>query len=99
VLTASEASDLLGTPRSTLYELARRNQLPARQIGRRWIFRKSLLDRATLPQSEPDCWGGTFGLMPANGAQDSSGPLPAKVARKVRNAQLQTQTSALAGKN
>jgi excisionase family DNA binding protein len=39
VLTATEASALLGIPRSTLYDLARRQELPARQIGRRWIFR------------------------------------------------------------
>ena len=84
VLTASEASALLGIPRSTLYELARRKQLPARQIGRRWIFRKSLLERATLPQSEPDSWVGTFGLSPANRAQNVDEPLPAKVARRVR---------------
>lgn len=60
----------LGTPddpddrrdeKSTLYELARRNQLPAPQIGRRWIFRRSLLNRARLPQSEPSSWTGTFG--------------------------------------
>ena len=57
VLTASEASALLGIPRSTLYELARRGALPARQIGRRWIFRRSLLDRATLPQTEPRVMG------------------------------------------
>jgi excisionase family DNA binding protein len=56
VLTATEASALLGIPRSTLYDLARRQELPARQIGRRWIFRKSLLNRATLPQSEADPW-------------------------------------------
>ncbi len=56
VLTATEASALLGIPRSTLYDLARRQELPARQIGRRWIFRKSLLNRATLPQSEADTW-------------------------------------------
>jgi excisionase family DNA binding protein len=49
VLTAAEASRLLGIPRSTLYALARRNELPARQIGRRWVFRRSLLERATLP--------------------------------------------------
>jgi excisionase family DNA binding protein len=54
VLTATEAGALLGIPRSTLYGLARRQELPARQIGRRWIFRRSLLDRATLPQSEAD---------------------------------------------
>jgi excisionase family DNA binding protein len=45
VLTATEASALLGMPRSTLYDLARRQELLARQIGRRWIFRKSLLNR------------------------------------------------------
>ena len=56
VLTASEASALLGIPRSTLDELARRGHLAARQIGRRWIFRRSLLDRATLPSTEPDSW-------------------------------------------
>jgi excisionase family DNA binding protein len=56
VLSASEASELLGIPKSTLYELARRGDLPARRIGRRWVFRRSLLDRATLPQTEPDCW-------------------------------------------
>ncbi len=56
VLTATEASALLGIPRSTLYDLARRQELPARQIGRRWIFRKSLLNHATLPQSEADTW-------------------------------------------
>jgi excisionase family DNA binding protein len=39
VLTATEASALLGIPRSTLHDLARRQELPARQIGRRWIFR------------------------------------------------------------
>ncbi len=56
VLTATEASALLGIPRSTLYDLARRQELPARQIGRRWIFRKSLLNRATLPRSEAETW-------------------------------------------
>jgi excisionase family DNA binding protein len=85
VLTASEASALLGIPKSTLYELARRKELPARQIGRRWIFRRSLLNRATLPRSEPDSWTGTFGLKAGKGAYQASKPLPAKVAREVRN--------------
>jgi excisionase family DNA binding protein len=87
VLTATEASALLGIPRSTLYDLARREELPARRIGRRWIFRRSLLERATLPRSEPGSWTGTgtFGLMAANRGQKSAGPLPATVARKLRN--------------
>jgi excisionase family DNA binding protein len=85
VLTATEASALLGIPRSTLYDLARRRELPARQIGRRWVFRRSLLDRATLPQSEPDSWHGTFGSSATRAAAKNAGPLPATVAGKLRN--------------
>ena len=85
VLTAAEASRLLGIPRSTLYALARRNELPARQIGRRWVFRRSLLERATLPLSEPDSWGGTSGIEPANRGLATVQPLPANVARSARN--------------
>jgi len=71
VLTATEASALLGIPRSTLYDLARREELPARRIGRRWIFRRSLLERATLPRSEPGSWTATFRLNTCtSGAKD-----------------------------
>lgn len=49
VLSLSEAAELLGLPRSTLADLARRGELPARKLGRRWIFRRSLLDAATRP--------------------------------------------------
>ena len=76
VLTAAEASRLLGIPRSTLYALARRNELPARQIGRRWIFRRSLLERATLPLTEPDCWRRTFGSPSANRNAKSANRCP-----------------------
>ena len=85
VLTAAEASRLLGIPRSTLYALARRHELPARQIGRRWVFRRSLLERATLPLSEPDSWQRTFGSPGANRDRTLGGPLPANVARSARN--------------
>jgi excisionase family DNA binding protein len=84
VLTASEASQLLGIPRSTLYDLARRGELPARQIGRRWVFRRSLLDRATLPWTEPETWktaSNSRSIIPLELAK----PLPATVARKLRN--------------
>jgi excisionase family DNA binding protein len=82
VLTASEASALLGIPRSTLYDLARRGALPARQIGRRWIFRRSLLDRATLPQSEPESW--STGPA-ANGTRAGARLTPADRAPAVRS--------------
>jgi excisionase family DNA binding protein len=83
VLSATEASLLLGIPRSTLYDLARRGELPARRIGRRWIFRRSLLNRATLPQAEPESW-----LTTRNGRSNEglklAKPLPATVARSAR---------------
>jgi excisionase family DNA binding protein len=34
VMTASEVSDLLGVPKSTVYELARRGELPCARLGR-----------------------------------------------------------------
>lgn len=85
VLTATEASRLLGIPRSTLYALARRHELPARQIGRRWIFRRSLLERATLPLSEPGSWAATSGMPGASRGLAAVRPLPANVARSARN--------------
>ena len=38
VLSTTEVAELLGIPRSTMYELARRGDLPARRVGRRWLF-------------------------------------------------------------
>ena len=38
VMTAREVADLLRMPTSTVYELARRGVLPARQLGRTWRF-------------------------------------------------------------
>jgi excisionase family DNA binding protein len=84
VLTASEASELLGIPRSTLYDLARRGELPARQIGRRWVFRRSLLNRATLPPTEPESWRTDDTDTKVPGLK-MVGPLPATVARSVRS--------------
>lgn len=44
VLTAREVADLLKMPVSTIYELARRGELPARQLGRTWRFLRPLLE-------------------------------------------------------
>lgn len=38
VLTACEVADLLKMPVSTIYDLARRGELPARRLGRSWRF-------------------------------------------------------------
>jgi len=49
VMSLSETADLLKMPRSTVADLARRGDLPAVKLGKRWVFRRSLLDAATRP--------------------------------------------------
>ena len=63
VLTASEASALLGIPRSTLYDLARRQELPARQIVRRVTQSPHRKDELQLLVMEfvSAVYGGYFG--------------------------------------
>jgi excisionase family DNA binding protein len=62
VLSTSEVAELLGIPRSTVHELARRGDLPARRIGRRWIFLRDRLAAAITPLDDPSAW------KPRNGA-------------------------------
>ena len=56
VLSTSEVSELLGIPRSTVHHLARRGQLPARRLGRRWIFLRDRLAAAIAPLDDPAAW-------------------------------------------
>lgn len=56
VLSLSETAQLLGIPRSTVADLARRGDLPAVKLGKRWVFRRSYLDAATRPPSTPGAW-------------------------------------------
>jgi excisionase family DNA binding protein len=49
-------ADLLGIPRSTVHELARRGDLPARRVGRRWIFLRDRLAAAITPLDDPAAW-------------------------------------------
>jgi excisionase family DNA binding protein len=44
VMTAGEVADLLRMPTSTVYELARRGELPARRLGRTWRFLRPRLE-------------------------------------------------------
>ena len=44
VMTAREVAELLRMPTSTVYELARRGQLPARRLGRTWRFLRPRLE-------------------------------------------------------
>jgi len=44
VMTASEVAELLRMPVSTVYQLARRGQLPASRLGRTWRFLRPRLE-------------------------------------------------------
>lgn len=45
VLTIREASQFLRIGKTTLYKLARKEEIPARKVGREWRFVKSELIR------------------------------------------------------
>ena len=62
VMSTREVADLLGIPRSTVYELARHGDLPARRVGRRWLFLRDRLAAAITPLDGPAAW------KPRNGA-------------------------------
>ena len=49
VLSTTEVAELLGIPRSTVHHLARRGDLPARRVGRRWIFLRDRVAAALVP--------------------------------------------------
>jgi excisionase family DNA binding protein len=44
VMTASEVAELLRMPLSTVYELARRGELPSCRFGRTWRFLRSRIE-------------------------------------------------------
>jgi excisionase family DNA binding protein len=44
VMTAREVAELLKMPVSTIYQLARRGELPASQLGRTWRFLRPRLE-------------------------------------------------------
>lgn len=56
VLSTAEAAELLDIPRSTVHYLVRRGELPARRVGRRWLFLRDRLAAALAPLDEPGAW-------------------------------------------
>jgi excisionase family DNA binding protein len=55
-MSTKEVADLLRIPRSTVYELARRGDLPPRRVGRRWLFLRDRLVAAITPLDDPAAW-------------------------------------------
>jgi len=45
VLTLAELSEYLKIPRSTLYRLVRKGEIPGRKVGRSWRFHRGAIDR------------------------------------------------------
>jgi excisionase family DNA binding protein len=45
VMTAREVAELLKMPVSTIYQLARRGELPASRLGRTWRFLRPRLEQ------------------------------------------------------
>jgi excisionase family DNA binding protein len=56
VLSTTEVAELLGIPRSTVHHLARRGELPARRVGRRWLFLRERIAAAVAPLDDPTAW-------------------------------------------
>jgi excisionase family DNA binding protein len=56
VLATTEVAELLGIPRSTVHHLARRGELPARRVGRRWLFLRERIAAAMAPLDDPGAW-------------------------------------------
>lgn len=45
VLTIDQLAEYLKLPKSTLYHLARRGDVPGQKIGRHWRFHKTAIDK------------------------------------------------------
>jgi excisionase family DNA binding protein len=56
VLSVKEVAELLGIPRSTVHDLARRGLLPARRVGRRWLFLRNRIEAALMPLDDARAW-------------------------------------------
>jgi excisionase family DNA binding protein len=57
VLTLQELGEYLKIPRSTLYNLVRKGQVPCRKVGRHWRFRRETIDAWLSQEISPPTEG------------------------------------------
>lgn len=58
VMTIDEVAELLRVPKSSIYRLAQRGEIPSRKVGRHWRFHRETLEQwlkeRHKPQESPD---------------------------------------------
>ena len=57
-LSLEETATYLGMGKTALYAMARENRIPARKIGKKWIFEKSGLDQWVRTARPPQSFSG-----------------------------------------
>ena len=65
VMNIRQASQYLGISPDTLYKYLSEGRLPAFQLGNRWRFKKTTLDRGMEMQSEKSAGKGPRGTLPS----------------------------------
>lgn len=53
-LSLEETTDYLGMGKTALYALARDGRIPARKVGKKWLFEKAGLDTWVRANQPPD---------------------------------------------
>jgi excisionase family DNA binding protein len=57
IMTIKEVAEYLRVPVSSLYKLAQQGKIPASRVGRRWRFRREIIDRWIDDQTHMDTPG------------------------------------------
>ena len=52
VFNVGECAEYLRAPKTTIYQLAETNKIPAFKVGRQWRFRKDAIDKWILKEEK-----------------------------------------------